>query len=308
MKTLRRIRGILEDSQQVSKARESGRGLCLVLEILKFFVVVTVSNILIGRISEFLTERWITPLSSWDYTGIFCIGFLSVIALVYCALWERMRPRELGLVFRPANRGIIGFIAGYICGAAIMALSIAGVCLSGSMIIAGNLGDADAAAVVSVFAVFVFQAFGEEVMYRGYFLIAMSRKSAAWIALLVSAVVFSLHHHFNNGYGPVAFINLFLLAVLLGTVMLITGRIWASTAIHAAWNFVQGNVFGAAVSGFSAPADSTIMIAAVQGEPLLYGGAMGLEGSIFTTIILVAVLAIMAVLMATDSRLLHSAR
>ena len=40
--------------------------------------------------------------------------------------------------------------------------------------------------------------------------------------------------------------------VMLAAAYLLTGRLWLSMGIHFAWNFTQGGIFGAAVSGRSA--------------------------------------------------------
>lgn len=139
--------------------------------------------------------------------------------------------------------------------------------------------------------IYVFQAFGEEVLYRGTCMTCIARKNKAVWAIVISSLLFSLHHHFNGGYGPVAFVNLFLLGALLAITVLWTNRIWAATALHAAWNFFQGNVFGVNVSGSAPSATGTIFTCTPFDAPLITGGQMGLEGSIITTVVLVISLA-----------------
>jgi len=41
--------------------------------------------------------------------------------------------------------------------------------------------------------------------------------------------------------------------VLLGACYLVTRRLWLAIGVHAAWNFVEGGVFGTRVSGFDIP-------------------------------------------------------
>ena len=41
--------------------------------------------------------------------------------------------------------------------------------------------------------------------------------------------------------------------VLLGACFLATRRLWLAIGVHAAWNFVEGGVFGTPVSGYAIP-------------------------------------------------------
>ena len=67
---------------------------------------------------------------------------------------------------------------------------------------------------------------------------------------------------------------------MLGAFYALTGRLWVPIGVHMAWNFAQGYLFGAAVSGGDlgpAIARST----ARPGMPeWLTGGAFGPEGSL----------------------------
>ena len=101
---------------------------------------------------------------------------------------------------------------------------------------------------------------------------------------------FSWHHSPNAGYGPVAFVNLTLLAIVCGITVFATGRIWMATTIHAAWNFFQGKVFGVAVSGNLPSPKATLLVSVAKGDGLFSGGDMGLEGSLAATIVLTVVL------------------
>lgn len=68
--------------------------------------------------------------------------------------------------------------------------------------------------------------------------------------------------------------------VMLGAFYALTGRLWVSIGFHAAWNFTQGYIFGAAVSGGSL-GTSLATSSAVKGKPdWLTGGAFGPEASL----------------------------
>ena len=71
--------------------------------------------------------------------------------------------------------------------------------------------------------------------------------------------------------------------------MMKRGSIWAVGAIHAAWNFVQGNIFGFNVSGN--PKFDTILEAQTSNfGAILSGGDFGPEGGLGVTVILLIAL------------------
>lgn len=282
--------GLFEDSQLVADVRQTDLGSHVVVEMLKFAVVIYVADVATSKLAELAISRGLEPFASLGGVWLVAIGLLSFVALAYCALWERMRPRHLGVRFTPLKDTGLGLVVGYACGAVIMSVSVLIATLLGGFSLQGNLQNAAALNVLWMLAVYLFQAFGEEVLYRGAFMMAVARKNSVVVALVVSSLFFSLHHHFNAGYGPIAFVNLFILALLLGVTVLLTNRIWAATAIHAAWNFFQGNVFGVNVSGAATDQASTLLMSTATGNPLVTGGAMGIEGSLVSTVVLIAAL------------------
>lgn len=61
---------------------------------------------------------------------------------------------------------------------------------------------------------------------------------------------------------------------------LLTGRVWMSIGMHAGWNFMQGWVFGAAVSGLGIFAGGPLQTQPVAGtNDMLSGGGFGPESS-----------------------------
>ena len=62
---------------------------------------------------------------------------------------------------------------------------------------------------------------------------------------------------------------------------LITGRIWSAIGMHAAWNFTQGWIFGATVSGITEIAGGPLALRPTQNVPdILSGGGFGPEASL----------------------------
>ena len=104
-----------------------------------------------------------------------------------------------------------------------------------------------------------------------------------WLALLISALVFGLLHLANPNATLMAGLAIALEAgLMLAAAYLLTGRLWLSMGIHFAWNFTQGGIFGAAVSGQTS---SGIFSSVLQGPALLTGGDFGAEASVVAMVV-----------------------
>ncbi|KTF35814.1 membrane protein [Xanthomonas vesicatoria] len=130
----------------------------------------------------------------------------------------------------------------------------------------------------------------EELLFRAIFLRLVWRAFGPWVAFAASAALFGFGHIANPHATVFAALCIALEAgLLLGAFYALTGRLWMSIGVHIAWNFTQGYLFGAAVSGTDmgpAIARST----ARSGFPeWLTGGAFGPEASLPGVLICLAV-------------------
>ena len=136
----------------------------------------------------------------------------------------------------------------------------------------------------------------EELMFRAIFLRLVWRAFGPWIAFAASAALFGFGHIANPHATAFAAICIALEAgILLGAFYALTGRVWMSIGLHIAWNFTQGYLFGAAVSG----TDMGPAIACSTARPgfpeWLTGGAFGPEASLPGVLVCLAVgLAVLA--------------
>jgi CAAX protease family protein len=116
-------------------------------------------------------------------------------------------------------------------------------------------------------------------------------------AFVISAALFGAGHIGNPGATAFSTICVAIEAgVMLGSFYALTGRLWMSIGVHSAWNFTQGYLFGAAVSG-SGFGDAIAKSTALPNRPqLLTGGTFGPEASLpaFIVCMLVAGLALWA--------------
>jgi membrane protease YdiL (CAAX protease family) len=110
-------------------------------------------------------------------------------------------------------------------------------------------------------------------------------KTGALLAIAVSSVAFSLLHVDNAAVTPIALVNIALFGVFAGIYFLRRGSIWGIAALHSAWNFAEGNIFGVRVSG-ALPQASMFTATADGSMWLLSGGDFGAEGGLAVTAVL----------------------
>ena len=72
--------------------------------------------------------------------------------------------------------------------------------------------------------------------------------------------------------------------ISIGAAYMATRSLWFAMGLHTAWNFLQGTIFGVAVSGRGAPTESLFQ-PRIQGNPWLTGGAFGIEASVIAVVL-----------------------
>ncbi len=123
--------------------------------------------------------------------------------------------------------------------------------------------------------------FVEEIMARGVILRLVWRAFGPWAAFVFSAALFGAGHFGNPNASVWAALCIAVEAgLLLGAFYALTGRLWVSIGLHAGWNFTQGYLFGAVVSGTDFGA-AIARSEAKDGFPLwLTGAQFGPEASL----------------------------
>ncbi len=138
------------------------------------------------------------------------------------------------------------------------------------------------------FGLMVIVALYEEVVFRGYILNNLLQSFNKWVALLLSALVFTLAHITNPSIGVVGAINILLAGLLLGLNYIYTRNLWFSIMLHFTWNFFQGPLLGYEVSGMPL---KSLLTHEVHGSELITGGAFGFEGSLVATVLYIVAIA-----------------
>jgi membrane protease YdiL (CAAX protease family) len=130
----------------------------------------------------------------------------------------------------------------------------------------------------------------EELAFRGY-VFQKLRQWSRWGAIAISSAVFALMHGGNAGVSVLGIVNIVIAGVLLALAYERYRRLWFPIGIHFAWNLMSGPILGYPVSGF-VPQDSVLAVIGT-GPALQTGGAFGIEGSVFMTVVEIAGIAIL---------------
>jgi Predicted metal-dependent membrane protease len=130
-------------------------------------------------------------------------------------------------------------------------------------------------------ALFVCVAISEEVMSRGYLLNNLMVSFNKYVALIISATIFSLLHFTNPNANFLGLCIIFLAGILLGLPYIYSKKLWLPIALHFSWNFFQGTIFGFNVSGM----EIYSLIQTKYSTPTIWnGGKFGFEGSVLAII------------------------
>jgi uncharacterized protein len=141
------------------------------------------------------------------------------------------------------------------------------------------------ASLAFVSVVLLFGAFGEEMMFHGYACQLLVRRIGGFATILPAAVLFGLAHMDNPSRNTLGILNTMLWGVLFGYAYLRTGALWLPIGLHFGWN-VMLPVLGTNLSGFTMGVTGYGLH--WNAGDLWSGGGYGPEGSLLTTIMVVA--------------------
>lgn len=220
------------------------------------------------------------------------VGSFMAASVGLAGYWKLMRLVRGRAVCELAGPGRLRELgAGLGWGTALMAAVFAVLAAAGSYRIVAVGWDGG---VLVGLAGGIMAGFAEELLFRGVLMRLLEAWLGSWWALGISAVVFGAVHLGNPGgtmFGAVAIVLEG--GILLGACYLVTRRLWLAIGLHAAWNFVQGGIFGSDISGTGS--GRGLFEASFSGPDLLTGGSMGVEGSLAAVVICTAAGLAMAV-------------
>jgi membrane protease YdiL (CAAX protease family) len=134
-------------------------------------------------------------------------------------------------------------------------------------------------------AAIFFGAMGEELLFRGYAFQLLIRSLGPFSTILPTSVIFGLMHSWNPNATGLGIVNTVAWGILLGYAVWRTGALWLSIGLHFGWNIALP-LLGSNLSGFTMGVTGYTLEWNVG--VLWSGGSYGVEGSVLTTGIVVA--------------------
>ncbi len=124
----------------------------------------------------------------------------------------------------------------------------------------------------------------EELLFRGIiFRITEEKLGSVW-ALVISSSIFGLAHLANDNSTIFSAVAISVEAgFLLGAAYIYSKNLWLPIWIHFAWNFSEGGIYGAIISGTGL--NKSLIRCKISGPDLLTGGAFGPENSLQAVIL-----------------------
>jgi membrane protease YdiL (CAAX protease family) len=218
----------------------------------------------------------------------------SGLASVYVALvhtLERRTPAELSL-----RRGLPLAAAGFTLGLAIFCTTYAVLWRLGY---AQWLGFRQPAELFLPLASAILAGVGEELIFRGGVFRTLEGSLGTGTALVLSAALFGGLHALNHGATWTSTVAIALEAgVLLGAAYCVSRSLWLPIGLHIGWNFTEGGLFGAAVSG-GRPSQGLIHMP-LTGPGWATGGAFGPEASLIAVGVCLTAASVLLVLTVTQ--------
>ncbi len=138
--------------------------------------------------------------------------------------------------------------------------------------------------LIPALALGISSAIFEEILFRGIiFRITEEKLGSVW-ALIISSLLFGFGHLANENSTVFSAIAITIEAgLLLGAVYIYSKNLWLPIFIHFAWNFSEGGIYGAIISGNGL--EKSLINSKISGPDLLTGGLFGPENSLQAVLI-----------------------
>lgn len=207
--------------------------------------------------------------------------FPILMILLFSHFLLKLRTEDFWL--KPPQK-TLSYLKGYLVGVILFSSFIGISLLVKNLVYTGkaNLPMVDILIYLPAFAI---QSFQEELLTRGLLQRLIKNKWGVWPSILLPSFIFAALHLANSGMHLIAFVNIFLVGIVFALMVYATGSLWYAAAAHAAWNYVQGVIYGQHVSGIEL-GGSLFRFDTIGKSELLTGGQFGPEGSIIVTLIL----------------------
>lgn len=265
----------------------------LIYSALARIVIFAIALVAVGfvTVASLRALGWAGPAASASTKGwsqLIFRGLPTVAAyLALTRIVERRRPAELAWRKLPLHA-----LTGILLGVALLSVVIGVLWLAGSYHILGVGGEVHW--LGTILTVGLGAGISEEIVFRGALFRIVEEGAGTWAALLLSALAFGALHLGNPNATLWSGMAIAIEAgVLFGLAYHVTRSLWFCMGLHAAWNVMEGPVFGTSVSGL--PAHGWIK-ASLTGPDWLSGGHFGPEASVVTPLCCLALATVFLVI------------
>ena len=229
------------------------------------------------------------PIGLAGLHALLWIGFAPPLLAVLA--WVRwVERRSLASIGLTGVASLKTFLRGLAIGMATVALVVCAIWAAGGMQAAG-IGPAwrDASGlrqIALLLPAFVFQSSVEEVMFRGWLLSTVARRSNVAVAVVLVSLTFALLHY--SPHQPLRIVvSTVLFSLFACAWVLRTGNLWGAMGWHAGWNWLLATGFELPVTGIDAHLPALLVALRPHGGDVLTGGAEGPEGSVLCCVFFV---------------------
>lgn len=283
-------------------------GLIIESTIQTIFVVISLSfKMNIEDIIKILSDSELLIKYIYSNNFLTLVTLFSTIGLILATLFWSIKVEKHTLDYMGFKKKNIfkNYCIGLIVGFIMFSLVVIFEMITGSLKFNGfnSFNFMSMILLILFFIGFIIQSASEEILTRGYLLNNVKSQHKVVTAILVSSFVFSVLHIFNEGFSIIPFINISLVGIFFGLYYLCFNNIWGVCAVHAIWNFAQGNVYGIKVSGTNV-GESIINTIQVEGKEILNGGNFGAEGGLITTFVVIIAILILYYFMTKKKKLM----
>lgn len=215
---------------------------------------------------------------------IISTGSAIIVVFLWVKFFEKRKINTMGF---HRNGYFKSYIIGFIIGLLLLSLSaVIIISLCDLTITSANFTTSSILPFMLVILAWCIQGAEEEILLRGFMMPKLSKRFNVWVGVVGNSVIFALLHLPNGGISTLAIINLILFGLFASVYVLYTDNLWGACAIHSAWNFAQGNIFGFLVSGGDSKFQKILNIS-YKDNNLINGGAFGPEGGLAVSLILI---------------------
>lgn len=215
------------------------------------------------------------------------INYISVFVLllsykVLFSNYEKREITELSVKYLPKE-----FTGGFAAGFSTLSLVVLILYCLGYYTISGISNYSFLLAPLSLLVV---AALLEEIVFRLIIYRILEHWTGTYLALAISAIIFTVPHLFNDNVTVLSVFSLPLFSIVHGLMYSYTKRLWLPFAFHLGWNFSQP-FYGSNLSGIEDI--KSVVKGTFKGPRLLTGSEFGMEDSILSIGLLTVITAIL---------------